>query len=317
MNVITLPGIDGREPLGFFAGLGILRIIETIDPEVRLGWKEAGARWIAELARQRPDIDIDSVATTLAEALKILASNHANGITLGYDTIDIPHEVFSTTLADAVARWTTTTGGDANQTERPWRIQTRIAPALLGAFANEAARSSSKSLANATRTPLSFSNGQSGRNLLKDFRTAAGLSTPSRIRDTLYGTATGHQVPSLNWHHTDYRPAAYRWDDPGLDKPKSDPGINALAFVGLSFLPVIPTPEARVPGFESQGRKRTFSWPLWSPLLTLDRIASLLAQEEWYRMTPNTGICAVRACELIRSGPRGERTYFARSRAVG
>lgn len=70
--------------------------------------------------------------------------------------------------------------------------------------------------------------------------------------------------------------------DPGSTATRSVMAANALAFVGLSFLPVAPDGASLVT--TAVGRingDMCFHWPLWQYPIGSDVIAALLQQSEW------------------------------------
>jgi hypothetical protein len=175
MNATPLAGLDGREPLGLFAALGLLSILSVPYPDTTLGWKddEAGA-CVARIRIGHDPVDLEGIAAILAGVLNSLATADPDRITAGRDTIDFSPVEFRSLLVAAIERWKET-GHD-----RPGagyeHVTATIAPALLAAFAGEAIGDGEAS--SMERTPLSFSNGQSGKCLLKDFRAVAGMVTP-------------------------------------------------------------------------------------------------------------------------------------------
>ncbi len=129
-------------------------------------------------------------------------------------------------------------------------------------------------------TPFSFSNGGSGKCLLKDFRTCAAHATRSsfaRLRES--PLPREDEVTSLLWDPLDQQSYALRWSDPGnrtKSPPQANATANALAFLGLGFLAVMPVGR-RIQATAMDPRARQFTWPIWQPPLDLHTVRSLLA----------------------------------------
>lgn len=65
---LVLSALDGSNPLGFLAALGVLAVLTEDDASLKLGWR-AGARWTPYLESQYP-IDEASAARSLARKLR-------------------------------------------------------------------------------------------------------------------------------------------------------------------------------------------------------------------------------------------------------
>ena len=188
--------------------------------------------------------------------------------------------------------------------------------------------------ASIARTPFSFANGQSGMNLfggrkletqkngsVKE-KTYAGLRSlavdanlAAMIRDAVSDGKLQSGYVSFNWSPSEHRPGAFQGPK---DTLLSTPGANVLAFFGLSFFPVVPTPQGvTCVGFGEIGGTRSFIWPLWEVSLDEDVVSSILATD-WQSMDSlqrsSAGIFALRGSRRIMEGtPPTVRFYFAPS----
>lgn len=312
MKTIPLEGLDGREPLGLFAALGLLSVLSVPYPHVELGWTgDESGKTFALIRSDESRLNSARVAGILADLLKLLSAKDPDIITDGRDTIDYSVEELRAQLERAVETWIENAHEQSGT--RADLIRTTIAPGMLTALGSDALSDNHRPV---QRTPLSLSNGQSRKCLLKDFRSLASLTTPQKLEETLHGTATPCRATSLNWHPSDNRPKAYRGTDPEMEKPLCDPGINALAFLGLAFFPVIPTPTFAVAGVSVQNGNTSFSWPLWQTPLTRDRVNSLLAHATRYTRTPSIGLLEIRCSQMINTGRAGRLKFFLPSRRV-
>ena len=164
-------------------------------------------------------------------------------------------------------------------------------------------------------TPFSFSNGASGKCLLKDFRTLSTRCSLEQVRDALLvGTGETDDVTSLNWDPRDQRNFAHQWNDPAASVARTAVVANALAYLGMGLLCAFPG----VRGLSAVALvERGFEWPIWSPLLGAPVVSALLA----HRSRNETAVqrAARGVLEVFRSdrvNPTGKRNFFAPSRAV-
>lgn len=169
-------------------------------------------------------------------------------------------------------------------------------------------------------TPFSFSNGGSGKCLLKDFRNAAAATTRHGLREILAGRLRREDpITSLLWDPADQQSYALRWADPG-DRTQSPPAANAaanaLAFLGLTFLPALPA-GTRLTAVGMDPRARQWTWPLWAPALTAPEVAALLALAQPDQLTPRQrqqyGLVDLRSSRRFFLN---KRPFFSPSRAV-
>lgn len=98
-----------------------------------------------------------------------------------------------------------------------------------------------------------------------------GLVGPWRYRSRL---------PTMGWDIVDDRVYALRADDPADSKNKkmTNPGPEALAVLGISLYPVFAGDRTLTQGCSGTWKRGSFSWPLWARPLSLNSVRSLLAQ---------------------------------------
>jgi hypothetical protein len=136
-------------------------------------------------------------------------------------------------------------------------------------------------------------------------------------KTSLLGFSTdAEEVTGLMWEPAEQRNYALRWLNPTDDATRSVPILNALAFVGLSFFPVLPaTPSDRTAGFD--GEEDSFCWAVWTDSLNVEVVQSVLASEFVQSATGSEaqarGIVARFQAEVITAD---KRNYFAPSRPV-
>lgn len=103
---------------------------------------------------------------------------------------------------------------------------------------------------------------------------------------SLFSEITGQANPvkvsnSSRWNPAEFRSAAYTTTDPAKTDFLDHPGLNVIAFIGLTFYPVVDSLNNKsTPGFARIGGKNQFSWPVWSEPVTPDETTSLLHHSE-------------------------------------
>lgn len=256
------PGIRDDNPRDFLAALGLLRLLHTSYPAhgVSLSWHSDGH-------------PIYTATTTLPEsALEELVADLQR---LNAETPHpfVHHKVIKVPLA-----------GFRKAIERSTSHFHPLPELIYAAYGSQVHDSEKNET---TPTAFSFSNGQGGKELLRDIsELIQNEFTATQLLTDLSGKSSARKdAKSFRWHPAEYRAAAYRAADPG-GNVKGDvfpdhPSLNILAFFGLTFFPVVDrTRHPSTAGFSRQKHGRTssefFTWPIWSPPLDLDTLSCLL-----------------------------------------
>jgi hypothetical protein len=359
----TLAALDGANPLGMLATLGAFRIAALHDPEATLHWtSEAGwrpvittcgtehelvERIVLELYRlagprarevhltkrrsrleklanekarkgksepgteRRAQIEAEeSELVSDIAALEVLGKQQGLGLVDNHDLVAVPRALYR---------------GHAEPANR-----LNVPPCVpsdadfYAALGCDAILKEKKGVGPAIQpTPFSFSNGGSGKCLLKDFRNCAAAATRQAIGQIIDGhLAREDAVTSLLWDPMDQQSYALRWADPGnrtKSPPRASATANALAFLGLTFLPCLPD-GTRLVAIGMDRRARSWAWPLWSLPATEPLVRSLLAlktrpasdQDRRPILAP-MGIKVVYAC---RRYFLNKRPFFSPAKAI-
>lgn len=267
---VLLTGLDGTNPLGLLAALGVLKVLHERStpigsPTPRLAWENDG-RW-------RPRLfglpDIDAVIDTVLEDLETWKSEPA--LELAYDNQG------QLASGDKVKR-------DLKPKPEALRVflsgivegggeQRARSLAVVAAYGTETAVDNN---GNVKPTAFHFTAGmQAFLSMVRELRDGV---TRAHLEEALVGPwRNASTLPSLSWDAAAPRIYALRAKDPSAEKRGSVPGANWLAFVGLQFFPVASVGSQVITPCVTGGWKDSrFRWPLWSAPLTADTVASLL-----------------------------------------
>ncbi len=258
VHATELSGIDGANPVGFLAALGVLRLIGMVDAaSPGLGWTK-GFR--AVLYTQQPMAPAE-FSQQLSDGLRMVIKEGVTG--LG-DIIGVECSRFEQFVKEGY------------QAESECRLR------FAAAFGSNAILTEKKGTV--VPNQLSFSNGQGGKLLLKDFQKLVQVATPERLRGALFEPWRYEDLdqPTFRWDPLDMRTGAHMSTDPGSTETRSVAAANALAFVGTSFLVSVPTTDGlRTTGFREIKGETHFTWPLWRAALNAEAIGCLLQQRTW------------------------------------
>lgn len=255
MNELSLPALEGTNPLGFLAALGVLDSVAHADRNVTL-------RWTDDLVPQAVIGGIDD----LDDLLDVLDSDRlswAESLVLGFPS-DLP-------MSDAKP------GGILLREwyQSVFEVPDRNADAdLLCAIVAEGAFDRN---GNAKPTHLHFTAGQ--QQFLEMVRTLAADVDVRLLREAICGPwAYNSSLPSLSWDARGERVYAVRATNPSKDKRLGVPGADWLAFRALLFYPVSSVNGTlHTTACNTEWKRSAFRWPLWSVPATRNVVWSLVA----------------------------------------
>jgi len=281
---LLLPSLDGTNPLGFLAALGLFRIMGAHDSggAVRMAWKHVHGTWVPRLYSDATDSGalLDRLQQNLVPSLKA----HASSDVISLDEKDsaerrrqIENVVSSCSLQDR-------TGCD-------W----------LAAMASDAAPPSSNTQLQTVRRDYFKGNLASVME-----RTTRDHLERSLFHIWDYADALDNQ--SLHFDPSEDRRHAHQWNRPSGDPDRKKAGgmlgANRLALEALPLFVSIPEQDQLhtlgFTGFRSWNTRWT--WPIWRPAIDLKTTRSVLAladtqdaqlSEETIRRLTAMGIAAV------------------------
>lgn len=252
MSETVLTGLDGSNPLGFFAALGVLRALKESGQD-RMRWVYQGS-WHPALPLEREDL-----MTSCVEGLSLLGASPAMG--LEYSRKKVERDLKP---PPAVAR----------QYLLDMRVEGGLAAELAAAFLSDVAVDNNGF---AKPTALHFTAGQ--QRFLDMAGSVLQACTPEQLPAVLFDPWRRDSIaPRFEWDATLARLFAYRATDPSKDKKLSVPGANALALLGLSLLPSMPVgTRLRTTGVSGGWKSGAFGWCLWERSLSADSARALLS----------------------------------------
>ena len=295
-----LTGLEGNNPLGFLAALGVQVLYDFEDQQPKLWWTDD----VTPHAVVNPEFNIDRIVEQALEVfpqwLESLALNPGFGA-----------------KADNTAKFSPSDLRKYLDKTRSCQPGNRLATALVAEGSLDGAGKVAKP------TDLYFAAGQ--LKFLNIIRTVLTKVEREAVFEGLKGPwSYTSSLSSLGWDVTDDRIYAIAPANPAKEKKKTNPGAEALAVLGLSRHPVFAS-------LDHRGRHRTltigcsgpwrrggtYTWPLWRRPAAPSAVRSLLAhatggerandrRSDWYR---GWGVFQVMRSVIWRSDQGGYGTF--------
>ena len=295
MNGTHLEGLEGDNPLGFLAAIGVQVAFEHDVQQPRLWWTEDITPHAVVDEAYTLDRIVDRASRTFADwgASYSVRPTRSDGSAIPKgDELKLKPSDIRAYLADAAT-------GRASD----------LATALV-------AEGSLDKQGVAKPSDLYFTAGQM-KFLDMARRILAGVD-PVDLRKGLAGPwAYESKLPSLGWDVADDRVYALRANNPSPEKKLTNPGPEALAILGMSCFPVFAGRDRTLTqGFSGTWKSGHYSWPLWRKPAGSYGVKSLLAhayndgttspRPGWYR---SWGVFAVLRSPVRRSNQGGYGTF--------
>lgn len=262
---IELTAIDGANPLGFLAALGVLRLVHLAPPgdAVRLHWTRQEVVWRPHLSGLPSAEDLLQIlaAAPWAPAEKMTAA-------LGKDLTVTP-ETFRAFAVAAPAD--------------------RLLAAFAAAFGSEAC--TEERTGRIERTPFCFITGSGHQHFLGTIGELAKCVTADHLKDALFGPWRREKGKSMRWDPSDAAEYALRASEPGPEGAAAAWGANRLAIEALPLFATAPArrASARLATAAWTKEPETFTWPLWTTPIGCDAAAALLNHADLAQPGPSRG----------------------------
>ncbi len=299
---VVMTALDGSNPLGFLAAIGVLRLMDSGDNRAKLRWVREDV-WRPEL------IGVDDKAS-LCETL------------IGRAKSDLPVDAFRTlgknltvaghTFLDFVKpAYEAAVRGDRNAAD------------FAAAFGSEILERKNKTI---EYTDLCFITGSGHQHFLGTIEGLAQRVSADHVEDALFGRWKKNKNLSMRWDPADAAEYAFRWGDPSAEGASAVWGANVLAVHALPLLPAQPTNDGlRTTGFRYPSRAGAeFTWPIWKEPIGVDTLRSLLALPDLqvleeklnHRVMQERGIAEVYRSPRVRIGQGGKFKNFRAARVI-
>jgi CRISPR-associated endonuclease/helicase Cas3 len=317
---LNFDALDGSNPLAFLAALGTLRLATEAfaETDLRLSWSQYGGAWRASV-EANTSLDADALLNALQE----------RGLDIG--------EMFSPALLAA----TEVASPKNRKGEVSWKDKLMFpirdfryfcetaarepnsALAFIAAWAGETGASAKEGAELARKTRFDFTAGQQAFiRMIRELRTACSKDD---LRRSLFdGWHYSSAAVSMRWDPADEkRQYALQAVDPtngSENPPLADPGANFLAVEALPLFPLVADRAASQPGFDYEGRRPFWRWPIWTVPINLDVIRSLLTLSlgnslAWpAQQRRELGIVAVYQSAIVQ--PSGRYRCFTPARSL-
>lgn len=279
---LLLPGLDGTNPLGFLAALGLFRIIDAhaADARPRLQWLPGNGTWIPRLM---------GTGLTKSALLELLKRHLVSALA------DHPVRVL-----DALSR--------ATDEERTALFSQLDDADWLAAFAGDAVSSDAINQLQTARRDYFYGN-------LKSVIEGTNINHLERSILVAWDYADPLDNQSLHIDPSEDRRHAHQWNQPSGDPHKKKSGgmlgANRLAIEAFPLFASIPCGDSlQTVGFSGQRSYNTFwTWPLWEVACPLLVVRSLLTCSELQSKSIENGA-------VLRLRQRGIAAVFRTQRIL-
>jgi hypothetical protein len=311
MSEILLSGLKAGEPIGFLAGLGLLRVCSRRERFgfVKLGWKQpvGGAGVLVTEAECGTETVIEEVLDHMRgrHQLPVLAGRPAAGVTIGdgdWGDVKIDPALFASLL---------------RATRPQLGLDDRESADFLAALGSECIRGQHKNEVKPSALHMTSGN-QQFLETLRDVARSLDATEPVHAKASCPPAEAFHEALFGEWRFADafsslgfdptteaiYALTAAAPTDTG---PRSTRAAVWLAVEALPLFPCFPvTGRLHTRGFIESGTR--FRWPVWNVPLSLSAIRMVLGLPELFAPEPSPitlgsyGICALFEAERVTIG---------------
>lgn len=292
MTRTVFKGINGSNPLGFMASVGLLRLLHAYDNLARLGFTEDGAfhAWI-ECKPTLNDIpcfvakDAEQAAGPQPWRLEY-EKQEKRGVKVVAD-LKAPPDQFSNYLNSAIDEWL---AGRSEQSD------------YAAAYGTDVARDGK-----GNTKPTAFHFTAANQQFLGAVEETRGRITKEWVEESL-DDCNRKMKPGMNlrWDPDAERSRALMGVNPNDDGTNVNAPLEWLAFRGLPVFPSVPVGD-RIVTCGVTGRRQNdirFHWPLWSCAASYSTVRSLLVLTAgWIENDEKTR----RMIEMHRGNVRSQR----------
>lgn len=261
-NQLLCPGLDGANPLGFLAAVGLFNVLSgdgsIREPPLLMRWQQRRATWVPELGGSAPWLaSEDALLEELQGRLDRTYRDHLVCKSLELLSHAGSGDVFSEMVDEAtltqrdLVDWTAALAVDDGDGSEGSQLQTVRKDYFKG-----------------------------------NLQSVIERTDRSHLQRTLFDTwdyADALDNQSLHWDPSEDRRHALQWNKPSGDPNRKDfggmLGANRLGVEALPLFPLVPTgPKPQTIGFSGTRANNTrWTWPLWQSWASLPIVRSLLS----------------------------------------
>ena len=271
---LLLPGLDGTNPLGFLAALGLFHVVDaaSVTGQTRLQWNPGGGTWIPALIGSNLSQEslLDMVTSSLSSDIQLHPVHLLNLL-----STDDPSE--RTSLFEKQIH-------EACMTDR-------IDVDWLSALASDIIPSSAINQLQTTRRDYHYGN----------LTSIISRTTPDHLRRAIFSPwdyADPLDNQSLHIEPSEDRRHAHQWNKPAGDPDRKTSGgmlgANRLAIEAFVLFTSLPHGDAlHTIGFTGQRSTNTrWTWPIWNVPLPISVVRSLPTLKGLQDEVINVEVCA-------------------------
>jgi hypothetical protein len=266
MSRVELTGVDGSNPLGFLAALGLLRVATTANPGARLGFAADGSfnaflDGLENSSQLAALVSVDADRAAGSPSWRLTYAKTEKRGTKEVADLKAPPEEFRKFLGRCLECWVK---GDGE------------AVAYAAAFGTDVAVDGK-----GNTKPTAFHFTAANQQFLGAVEAIRESLTQEWIEDSLFRGHGEKPGSNLRWDPGAERNWALMASNPNDEGTRVNAPLEWLAFRGLPLLPSFPR-GARIitTAVLGRGDDMTFTWPLWSPATSLQTVRSAL-QLDW------------------------------------
>jgi hypothetical protein len=267
-----MSGIDGGNPLGFLAALGVLRTTTRALPDanVRMMWQIEHGSWRPALICTL-ELSAGNLLDHITPFLKGMGGHSAFAFA---DDLALSADEFRAIACAAFSQ-----AGSADRTFADF----------VSAFGCETLVTLDKE-PKIQDTALRTMSGAGHQHFLGFMRELVEKTEMCHLHNALFMQWTyADDKPSLRWDPVDDRRYALRWREPSGDPVRTVRGANRLAIEALPLLPTAPVGKTLdTTGFVQRRKEGVFfTWPIWELPISLDVVRSLVSLHELQLRSPD------------------------------
>ncbi len=266
MTRLELAGINGSNPLGFLASLGLLRVV----PDAKLSFTEDGSFEALVEVLGKSESDVAAIIAADAESASIDCApwryTYVKAATEKQSARRVadlkpPPDDFRNFLATCINAWIS--GNDE-------------AASYAAAYGTDIAVDHEGNM-----KPTAFHFTAAQQTFLGSVEEIRDSVTQEWVEQSLFKGFAERKGKNLRWNPAAERNWALMSHDPSADETHVDAPLEWLAFRGLPLLPSFPYGSRIITtGVVGRGNDMTFTWPLWSIPASRHTTRSLI-QIDW------------------------------------